>query len=42
MRLVRIGYDRIVGFLSFEEWVKAGLPVVKPQEQEVQEFLKRS
>lgn len=42
MRLARIGYDNIVGYLSFEEWKNAGNPVSVPTELDVQDFLKRS
>jgi hypothetical protein len=30
MRLSRIGYDNIVGYMYFEEWKKAGKTVILP------------
>lgn len=35
MRLVRIGFDKIIGFLSYEEWKNSGLPIIKPIELDV-------
>ncbi|CAD8048437.1 unnamed protein product [Paramecium primaurelia] len=42
MRLSRIGYDNIVGYLHFDDWKSSGNPINKPTELEVQDFLKRS
>lgn len=34
MRLSRIGYDHIVGYMYFEEWKDANLPIQSPIELE--------
>ncbi|KAM3136551.1 hypothetical protein pb186bvf_011354 [Paramecium bursaria] len=40
LRLSRIGYDRVIGYTHFEDWVSQ--PKVKPVEYEKQEFLNKS
>ncbi|CAD8095894.1 unnamed protein product [Paramecium primaurelia] len=42
MRLSRIGYDNILGYMYFEDWQQAGENINKPTELEKQDFLKIS
>jgi len=35
MRLSRIGYDNIVGYIHFDDWKSSGNSISKPTELEV-------